>query len=668
MREEESPILHGASSHTGPPTDGGTIRSLHWAYRHSRILFAVCDAGLLAVAIGASAWLRFDGRVPPELLAELPGLVLLSVVVKITVFYFVRLYDLSWSHVGLEDMVLVVRAVTAASLAFWLASAVLRASAVLGIVPRAVILLDYVISLHLIGAFRMGRRVLEHLVLPPARGRVALIVGAGAAGEQLLRSLRQTQDSGYRPVGFIDDDPRKIGRFVHGLRVLGSHEALPQLIQSHGAEAVLIAMPSASSRAVRTVVSQSKHAGVQEIRIVPGIDRILNRQIGFTDLREIQLTDLLARGVAQIDAKQVEGWLRGRVVVVTGAAGSIGSELGRQILRFGPRGLVLLDCDESGLFWLEREVHLPGFRPTVVIADVRDRRRVRALLDQIRPDVVFHAAAYKHVGLMERFPDDAVLTNVFGTLSVAEASVEAGVEKFVLISTDKAVNPASVMGATKRVAEQICLALDGRGATRFVAVRFGNVLGSRGSVVPLFEEKIRRGEPITIRGPNMQRYFMAVSEAVLLVLQAGAMGAGSEIFVLDMGEPIKIVDLARDLVRLHGLEPERDVPLIFTDPEPGEKDCEDLLTAEEGTVATRQDRIFVARTKLPASPDPVFAHLDALRGAADARDPVEIIRVLQRLVPTYRPSEFLMGKASADAAIGRMPVGLNGGGDSANAS
>jgi len=468
-----------------------------------------------------------------------------------------------------------------------------------------------------------------------------------------LRSLRQTPDSGYHVVGFVDDSPRKIGALIHGLRVLGPRESLPALIRRHGVEAVLIAMPSASSRVVRSIVSQSRQAGVREIRIVPGIDRILNGQISFTDLREIQLADLLARGIARIDATQVEGWLRGRVVAITGASGSIGSELSRQVVPFGPKELVLVDCDESGLFWVEHAMRRLGCHATAVVADVRDSRKIRRVFRETHPDIVFHAAAYKHVALMERYPDDAVLTNVFGTLSVAQASVDVGAEKFVLISTDKAVNPASVMGATKRVAEQICLALDRAGSTRFVAVRFGNVLGSRGSVVPLFQEKIRRGEPITIRGPNMRRYFMAVCEAVLLVLQAGAMGRGSEVFVLDMGEPIKVLDLARDLIRLHGLEPERDVPIIFTDPEPGEKDYEDLLTAEEGTVATRDDRIFVARTASPADPDALFGQLTTLRAATDASDLAEIVRILRVLVPTYQPSQFLADRVRTAAPAPR---------------
>jgi FlaA1/EpsC-like NDP-sugar epimerase len=459
-------------------------------------------------------------------------------------------------------------------------------------------------------------------------------------------------------VGFIDDNPRKIGTLIHGLPVLGARESLSAITHDRGIEAVFIALPSASSRVVRHVVALSRQAGVQEVRIIPGIERVLGGQISFTDLRDVQLADLLAREVVRVDTAQVGDWLRGRVVLVTGAGGSIGSELSRQIARFGPRELVLLDQDESGVFSTEHEIRRPGLSVGTVVADVRDSQKIHRVFQEIHPDVVFHAAAYKHVGMMERCPDEAVLTNIFGTLSVAEASIEAGVEGFVLISTDKAVNPTSVMGATKRAAEQICQVLEEHGKTRFVAVRFGNVLGSRGSVIPLFQEKIRRGEPLTIRGPNMQRYFMAVSEAVLLVLQAGAMGRGSEIFVLDMGEPIKIVDLAQDLIRMHGLEPERDVPIIFTDPEPGEKDFEDLLTAEEGTVATKQDRIFVVKAAAHADPETMIAYLDQLRHAAEAGDRGQVVRALQNLVPMYRPStppaiEVSPPTATVSASFGR---------------
>lgn len=618
------------------------INSRTWALLR-RLFFVTSDALLLVVSVGAGLWLRFDGAVPPEIWAHFPLVGALSLAAKLPVFSRQRLYVLSWSQVGLEDMIAVVRGVTVGSLIFGSAVLALKVAGYLQGFPRSVILLDYLLSLVAIGGFRILRRVTLHIRgRTPQGGRRALIVGAGVAGEQLARSLYFPNTAGYTPVGFVDDDPRKWGTLLHGLRVLGSRDQLLEIIQKQGIGAVLIAMPTAPSRIIRTVVSRAREAGVREIRIVPGLDRLLNGRLSFSDLRELQLTDLLGREVVQIDTASVKAWLEGRSIVVTGAGGSIGSELCRQLVQFHPKLIILVDWDESGIFWVEQELHRLEQPVLTSLLDVRNADKIREMFEQLRPQVVFHAAAYKHVGLMERHPEEAVATNVFGTLSVAQAGLETGVEKFVLISTDKAVNPSSVMGVTKRIGEEVCMALNRHRATRFVAVRFGNVLGSRGSVVPLFQENIRRGEAITVRGPNMRRYFMATSEAVLLVLQAGAMGQGGETFVLDMGEPVRIIDLAREMIRLSGLEPDTDVPIVFTDPEPGEKELEDLLTAEEGTVATRFDRIFVARRTQASPLDNLMEGLETLQQQIRTHDLVGIVRTLQDLVPTYQASDLLL--------------------------
>jgi len=610
---------------------------------HAReVFFAAGDVVLIVLSLLAAAWLRFDGVIPPETGRQLPLALAISVAIKLVAFGSQRLYAMSWSQVSLLEMIAVVRGVTLGSAVFWLVTLALRRSELLQGFPRSILPLDYIITMHAIVGFRLARRVYQHLTHQDAgTGRRALIVGAGAAGEQLVRAMRQTPGSGYAPVGFIDDDSRKIGTVIHGLPVLGDRGRLPGIVKSYQIDAVLIAIPTASSRVVRNVISLSREGGAQEIRIIPGLDQLLNGHLALADLRDVQLTDLLGRDVVRIDTSSIGSWLSGRTVLVTGAGGSIGAELSRQIARFHPQALVLVDSDESQLFWVHQELQRLGAPVTPVVADVRSERRMRDIWGRTRPHVVFHAAAYKHVGLMEHHPQEAVATNILGTLAVAQVSREMDVEKFVFISTDKAVNPTSVMGATKRVAEKVCLALNGERATQFVAVRFGNVLGSRGSLLPLFQERIKRGEPLIVRGSNMRRYFMAVEEAVLLVLQAGLMGEGGEVFVLDMGEPVRILDLAREFIRLSGLEPEKDVPIVFADPEPGEKDFEDLLTAEEGTVATKHDRIYVAQ-RTPMQQGDAF--ITSVRAVADLLDPEDLprlVRHLQVLVPTYQPSEML---------------------------
>ena len=612
--------------------------------RVARIAFFLLgDATILSLSIFGALWLRFDGAIPESIRSQIVPAIGVSLIVKLPIFAIGRLYAMSWSQVGLEEMVAVFGAGTLGTVVFWLAVLGLRGTGILDGFPRSVLLIDYIVTLFGVGTLRMGRRVSDYVTRRPSPDSCrALIVGAGAAGLQLARSLRASRDSGYAPIGFLDDDPRKVGTTINGMRVLGNRRQLAATIREHLIEAVLIAMPSAGSKVLRGIVSACRETGVREIRIVPGLEHLLNREVSFTDLRDVKLEDLLGREPVRIDTAAVGAWLRGRVVLVTGASGSIGSELCLQLAQFRPAVIAAMDWDETGVFRIEHELRRLGQSTVAVLGDIRDAERTRETFARIRPEIVFHAAAYKHVGLMERHPADAVLTNVLGTLSVAQASASAGAEKFILVSTDKAVNPTSVMGATKRAAEHICHALNSRAATCFAAVRFGNVLGSRGSVIPLFVDRLRRGEPITVRGSDMQRYFMAVSEAVTLVLQAGLMARGGETFVLDMGEPVKIIDLAQELVRLCGLEPGKDVPINFADPEPGEKDHEDLLTAEEGTIVTRHDRVRVARGGTPLSPEATLDRVIALGESARMRDIRTAVVLLQELVPTYRPSEFLL--------------------------
>lgn len=612
--------------------------------------FLVGDSLILAGAIVLAFLLRFDFALPSRYFQALWAYILVSWGVKLPVFYLLGFYRFSWAYISLRELWAVLKGITYGSLLFGVALFLLRELRIFALFPRSVLFIDYFLALLGIGGFRASRRVWLMLRRrgPLVEGERALIVGAGDAGEQLVRSMLQDRRSPYLPLGFVDDDPAKQGLSIHGVRVLGPRRELPKLIKEHNIESLLIAMPSAPAAAIRETVELARQAGLAKVKILPFLSELFTGRVGLGDIRDLRLEDLLGREPVELDTAGIEGYLRGKRVLVTGAAGSIGSELCRQVLRFGPGKLILLDQDETGIYNLEIELseRFPSlekegcFLP--VVGDILDRGKVERLFAAHRPEVVFHAAAYKHVPLMEAHPEEAVKTNILGTAIVGEAALAHGAEKFILISTDKAVNPTSVMGATKRVAELVCLDLNRRGAprgpTKFVAVRFGNVLGSRGSVIPLFEEQIKRRGPVTVTHPEMRRYFMVTSEAVLLVLQAGALGQGGEVFVLDMGQPIRIVDLARELIRFHGLEPDKDIPIVFTAPRPGEKLFEDLLTAEEGTTATAHRKIFVAKLLPGPASERLAAYLKELERLASGGSREEIIALLRELVPTYRPA------------------------------
>ncbi|RTI10538.1 polysaccharide biosynthesis protein, partial [Thermus scotoductus] len=458
------------------------------------------------------------------------------------------------------------------------------------------------------------------------------------AGSMVVREMLRHSEAGLYPVGFLDDDPNKRGQTIAGVRVMGTLEALPQVARALEVEEVLVAIPSAPGSVVRKVVELSRAAGVR-YRILPGVYEILSGRVGISQIREVRLEDLLRREPVRLNLEEIAGYLEGRVVLVTGAGGSIGSELVRQVARFHPEQVVLLGRGENSLFLIEKELEAsyPELKYKVAVADVRDRDRLRRVFQLYRPQVVFHAAAHKHVPLMETNPDEAIFNNVRGTQNVVELCLEFRVERLVNISTDKAVNPTSVMGASKRVAEQVVAWGASRAASGqvFVSVRFGNVLGSRGSVVPVFLEQIKRGGPVTVTHPEMRRYFMTIPEAAQLVLQAGGMGENGDVYILDMGEPVRILDLAKDLIRLVGLEPYRDIEIVFTGVRPGEKLFEELLTAEEGTEASRHEKIWVARkSQVP----PEFPHLlEELYRAARQGESLLVRQTLRRLVPSYQP-------------------------------
>jgi FlaA1/EpsC-like NDP-sugar epimerase len=502
-------------------------------------------------------------------------------------------------------------------------------------------LIDYALSLILIGGFKISKRVyLYGKKYPLVEQKRTLIIGAGNAGEQIVRDMRRTKDSPYLPVGFVDDDPAKKKVMIHGIKVVGNRKDIPQTVRNLDVALAVIAMPSVPSKEIRDIVSYLHKAGIKEIRIIPGTKEIMSRNISILDIKKIDLKDLLSREPVEIEYSQLRKNLEGKKILITGAGGSIGAELGRQIAQFDPNLLALLDFDETELFHIGQELREshPGLKLFPVLGDILNKEKMAAVFHEMTPQLVFHAAAYKHVPVMEEFPEEAIRVNILGTRILAELSFQCGVEKFIFISTDKAVNPTSLMGASKRVAEMVITDLNHQEKTHFLAVRFGNVLGSRGSVVPIFQEQIKKGGPVTITHPDMKRYFMTIPEAVLLVLQAGSMGHGGEVFVLDMGEQAKIYDVACELIRLSGLEPHKDIAVVFTGIRPGEKLFEEVLTAEEGVEPTTHPKIFKAKISKLLNQETLNEKIKKLKDFAQRQDRAAIIQTLQELIPTYEPS------------------------------
>ena len=607
-------------------------------------VLAIVAAAVLALAVSVT-------DAAPFALKPMAYVIGLAIAVKVPVFVWRRLHHTSWRHVSIHDLLAITQAVVAGSGIFALASALIPSPVAL---PHLYVLVpaDFVLTFFLLSAFHVAPRAFDEAFRTKSqKGARVLLVGAGSAGEQLVRAMRADLTHTYTPVGFIDDDPDKLGTKIHGIPVLGDRDDIPEVVKKHRVKELLVAMPSADGSIIREIVRVAREADVSPIRTVPALVDLFTYRLNLSQLQDLQPEDLLRRPQVQINTGEIAEHLRGSVVLVTGAGGSIGSELCRQIARFDPKRLVMLEQDETALFDIGRQLSAQenpiDFVP--VIGDIRNLDKVERVMDAWRPQVIFHAAAYKHVPLMEQNPADAVLNNVLGTRTVAEASLRYGAERFVLISTDKAVNPTSVMGATKRIAEMVCRELNALGDTKFMAVRFGNVLGSRGSVIPIFKEQIKAGGPITVTDPEMRRYFMTAAEAVSLVLQAAAMGKGSEVFVLDMGEPHKILDLATDMVRMAGLEPDIDIPIHFTGMRPGEKLFEDILTAEEGTEATRHDKIFVANMQpIPAraySPE----QIGELEATAATDDREAITASLRLLLPNYTPDQTPAPKREARA-------------------
>ena len=597
------------------------------------------DAVLVNLAAFLSFYIRFgfdgEGTIPLEYLPTLKHAFWSATLIYLTVFYIFGLYNKLWQYASIGELISIIFAVTvgtAGTVTMVYFVAPLR-------FPHTVSALLWFITLFLVGGSRFIWRIIQDNIFTPrvpgSQNKV-LIVGAGDAGVMLARELKNKNYREGRPVGYIDDAVTKQRLQVMGIPVLGTRKDIPRVVKNHGIDKIIIAMPSASGEVIREIVGICKQTGA-ELRIMPGVFDVISGQLDTKEIRQVQVEDLLGREPVTVDLEDVAGYLTGETVLITGGGGSIGSELCRQVVRFNPAKLVIVGHGENSIFEIEQELRSenPGLDLATEILDIKDRDKVLLVFQKYKPGVVFHAAAHKHVPLMEKNPEEALKNNVMGTANLAEAADAVKVKTFVLISTDKAVNPTSVMGATKRVAEMVIQSMDKRSDTKFVAVRFGNVLGSRGSVIPTFKRQIEKGGPVTVTHPDMVRYFMTIPEASQLVIQAGSMAQGGEIFILDMGQPVKIVDLARDLIRLSGFEPDVDIKIKFTGIRPGEKLYEELLTAEEGTSATKHKRIFVAKPNdINVSELEELIHTIRERGSYLTRE--EVIELLQAVVPTFK--------------------------------
>ena len=639
-----------------------TARSPRWWHRLlSRRLQFGLDIGVLAGVFFLSYLLRFDFEIPEIYLERAAAQLPLVVAVQFTALLCAGVYSFVWRYVGVAETGTFLRA----ALWWFLPLLVLRLglpdALYLWRVPLSILVSTTVLGLVGVLGLRVLRRIVYEGMEKSGVGEVqvprtrVLLVGAGEAGVLAAKEIRRRASSGIAVKGFVDDDPYKQGLIVQGIRVLGMTRDLPRLVEELGIEQVVIAIAATSRRNIRRIVEICESIPVG-VKIIPGLYEILEGSVSVSSIRDVQIEDLLGREQVRLDEREVGSFLAEKTVVVTGAGGSIGSELVRQVARFQPGRLLLVERAEFALFEIDREIRrlYPELDAVATVADVGDRSRMEAVLRTHRPDVILHAAAHKHVPIMESHPTEAIKNNVLATRRLGELAGEMGVETFVLISTDKAVRPTSVMGASKRVAELIVQDLGHRFPTRYVAVRFGNVIGSAGSVIPIFREQIARGGPLTITHPDMTRYFMTVAEASQLVLQAGAMGNGGEIFILDMGEPVRIFDMARDMVLLSGLRPFDDIDFVVTGLRPGEKLFEELQLTGEAVAQTRHPKILIARI----SPYPESVMKMALRRleayASDEREG-QIRLLLRELLPESRLApppavEATMGSAAAVGA------------------
>jgi FlaA1/EpsC-like NDP-sugar epimerase len=613
--------------------------------KHKRIAaLLLIDVLVVVLSVYASYLLRFDFKIEPEFVGTLPYVITMYVALIIVSFSVFKIYKRIWQYASIGDLISILKGVILGSTVFYtihqFAVHYFYSSIV---VPRSIYVLTTMISLLAVAGSRLIWRIFRdnYIKIQPHHRR-ALIVGAGEAGVMVVRELKHS-DSELYPVAFIDDNPQKQHYEVVGVPVVGTRTHIPQAVKRYAINDIIIALPSTSRVEIAEILNICKETGCQ-IKIIPRVNDLIDGKISINMIRDVSVEDLLGREPVKLDLNSISGYLSDHVVLVTGAGGSIGSELCWQIAQFKPKKLLLLGHGENSIYDIELELRrkYADIPLEPIIADVQDKQRLISVFKQHRPQVVFHAAAHKHVPMMESNPLEAIKNNIMGTHNIAECAHEFAAERFVMVSTDKAVNPTNVMGATKRAAEMIVQSLDQISETSFTSVRFGNVLGSRGSVIPVFKRQIEEGGPVTVTHPEMIRYFMTIPEAVQLVIQTGALASGGEVFILDMGKPVRIVDLARDLIRLSGLEPDKDIKIVYSGIRPGEKLFEELLTNEEGAAGTKNDRIFIGKSSIMAYDQMIcmLRNFEDLTMKKEHPHPQEITKELSKWVKSYHTPDY----------------------------
>ncbi|WWR19234.1 nucleoside-diphosphate sugar epimerase/dehydratase [Lachnospiraceae bacterium JLR.KK009] len=604
-----------------------------------RIFLVVYDIIAVIAASMLALFIRFEGNytaIPRAYIVKSLQYAPVIIIVTAVVFYGLRLYSSLWTFAGAPELINITFACALSALAQMTVMVLFDVR-----MPRSYYILYGVALWMLVFLSRFSYRGIRTLIKRQESGAATsrvMIVGAGAAGNLLVKEIRNSNHVSKRVVCIIDDDKSKEGSYLHGVKVMGNRQNIPELVKQCRIDEIIIAMPSAPAKEIKEILDVCKETGC-DLKRLPGVYQLVNGEVGISKLKEVDVNDLLGREPVKVDLSAIMDYVAGKVVLVTGGGGSIGSEICRQVAGHNPKMLVLVDIYENTTYDIQNELknRFPDLNLVVLIASVRNTKRMDMIFETYRPDIVYHAAAHKHVPLMEDSPNEAVKNNVLGTWKVVQAADKWKVKRFVMISTDKAVNPTNIMGATKRICEMIIQTYNSRSQTEFVAVRFGNVLGSNGSVIPLFKRQIEQGGPVTVTHPDIIRYFMTIPEAVSLVLQAGAYAKGGEIFVLDMGEPVKIADLARNLILLSGHKPGEDIQIIYTGLRPGEKLYEEMLMHEEGLQDTENKLIHIGKP-IKMDEDHFMMQLENLKDYV-VQEPRDIRNWVKEIVPTYHPQD-----------------------------